>query len=46
MINSDCETIVAVGAIISEIPMVNKIDIEKINTGDVVEIDGAKVKIE
>ena len=44
MINSDCETIVAVGAIISEIPMVNKIDIAKIKTGDMIEIDGDIVK--
>jgi predicted aconitase with swiveling domain len=43
MINQDCETIVAVGAIISEIPMVNKIDISKIKTGDMIEIDGDKV---
>jgi hypothetical protein len=46
MINSDCETIVAVGAIISEIPMVNKIAIDKIKTGDTVEIDGNTVRIE
>lgn len=45
MINSDCETIVAVGAIISEIPMVNKIDIDKIKTGDIVEIDGDTIKL-
>lgn len=45
MINSDCETIVAVGAIISEIPMVNGIDIGKIKTGDTVEIDGGTVKV-
>ena len=45
MINQDCETIVAVGAIISGIPMVNKIDISKIKTGDNIEIDGDSVKI-
>ncbi len=45
MINSDCETIVAVGAIISEIPMVNRIDISKIKTGDMIEIDGDVVRI-
>ncbi len=45
MINSQCETIVAVGAIISEIPMVDRIDIRQIKTGDIVEIDGAAVKI-
>ncbi len=33
MINQQCEAIVAVGAIISEIPMVDRIDISKIKTG-------------
>lgn len=45
MINSDCEAIVAVGAIISEIPMVDRIDISKIRTGDLVEIEGDIVRI-
>ncbi len=34
MINKETETIVAVGAIISEIPFVDKIDVIKIKTGD------------
>ena len=38
IINRECETIVAVGAIISEIPCVDKIDISKIKTGDIVRI--------
>jgi len=33
MINRECETIIAVGAIISEIPCIDKIDIAKIKTG-------------
>ena len=33
MINNECETIIAVGAIISEIPCVDKIDIGRIGTG-------------
>jgi len=45
MINSNCETIVAVGAVISEIPMVDRIDITKIRDGDRIEIDGDTVKI-
>ncbi len=45
MINQDAETIVAVGAIISEIPMVNGIEISKIKTGDTVEINGDSVRI-
>jgi len=39
IVNKECETIVAVGAIISEIPCVDKIEIEKIQTGMQVEID-------
>ena len=45
MINKECETIVAVGVIISDIPCVDKIDITKIKTGDRVKIDGDKVII-
>ena len=45
MINKECETIVAVGAIISEIPCVDKIDISKIKTGTKVEVDNGTVKI-
>jgi len=45
MVNKECETIVAVGAIISDVPCVDKIDITKIKTGDKVRIDGEKVII-
>ncbi|UCE16427.1 MAG: DUF126 domain-containing protein [Candidatus Bathyarchaeota archaeon] len=45
IINSDCETVVAVGAIISEIPCVDKIDISKIKTGDLVRLENDVVKI-
>ncbi len=45
MINKECETIVAVGAIISDIPCVDKIDVSKIKTGDVIEIDKNVVQI-
>jgi hypothetical protein len=38
MINKECETIVAVGAIISEIPCVDQVDVSKIKTGDRVQI--------
>jgi uncharacterized protein len=46
IINRDCETVVAVGAIISEIPCVDQIDISKIETGDTVRIENGVVKIE
>jgi predicted aconitase with swiveling domain len=42
MINAECETIVAVGAIISEIPCVDKVDITKIKNGQKVKVDGEK----
>jgi len=46
MLNRECETIVAVGAIISEIPCVDKVDISQIKTGDRVHIDGGKITIQ
>jgi len=39
MINKETETIVAVGAIISEIPFVDKIDVSKIKTGNKVRVE-------
>ena len=45
MINKECETVVAVGAIISEIPCVDKVDISKIKTGDKVNIENDIVSI-
>jgi predicted aconitase with swiveling domain len=45
IINRECETIIAVGAIISEIPCVDKIDISKIKTGDLVQIEGQTIRI-
>ena len=45
MINKECETIVAVGVIISEIPCVDKVDVSKIKTGDKVKIENGLVSI-
>jgi len=45
IINARSEAIVAVGAIISGIPMVDKIDIGCISTGDQVTVDGEEVRI-
>jgi len=45
IINRECETVVAVGAIISEIPCVDEIDISKIETGDTVRIENGVVKL-
>jgi predicted aconitase with swiveling domain len=43
IINKECETIVAVGAIISEIPCVDKVDISEIKTGDTIRIEDGVV---
>ena len=45
IINKDCETIIAVGAIISEIPCVDHVDITKIKTGDAVRVNNDVVTI-
>jgi predicted aconitase with swiveling domain len=45
MINKETETIVAVGAIISEIPFVDKIDVSKIKTGNKVTVENDAVSI-
>ena len=44
IINAKCETIVAVGAIISEIPCVDLVDVGKIPPGSRVRVDGASVE--
>ncbi len=45
IVNRECETVVAVGAIISEIPCVDKIEISHIQTGDHVRLENGVVKI-
>lgn len=45
MVNRECETVVAVGAIISEIPCVDKIDISKIETGDKIQMENGEVRV-
>ena len=45
MINKETETIVAVGAIISEIPFVDKVDVSKIKTGSKVSVENDIVSI-
>jgi predicted aconitase with swiveling domain len=46
IINAESEPIVAVGAIIADIPMVDRVDIAQIQTGDWVTIDGASVGVQ
>jgi predicted aconitase with swiveling domain len=43
ILNAESEAIVAVGAIIGNIPMVDRLDIRQIRTGDWVRVDGDKV---
>jgi len=45
IINSECEPIIAIGAIISDIPCVDKVDISRIKTNDKVTIDNDLVVI-
>lgn len=45
IVNRECETVVAVGVIISEIPCVDKINISKIKTGDEVYIENDTITI-
>jgi predicted aconitase with swiveling domain len=45
MVNRECETIVAVGAIISEIPCIDKVDITKIKTGNKVRLENDTVTL-
>ena len=44
IINEECETIVAVGAIISEIPCVDRIDLGKVKPDVWLSVDGATVR--
>ena len=40
IVNQTADPVVVVGAIIAEIPILDKIDVEEIRTGDKIEIDG------
>jgi predicted aconitase with swiveling domain len=45
IINRTADSVVVVGAIIANIPMIDQIDIEKIKTGDLAEVDAAKGEV-
>lgn len=45
IINAQSDAVVAVGAIIAEIPMVDRIDISLIKSGDFVSVDGEEIEI-
>jgi len=42
IVNETADLVVVVGAIIAEVPMVDKINITQIETGDTLEVDGGK----
>jgi predicted aconitase with swiveling domain len=46
ILNENCETIIAVGCIIAEIPCVDQLSIDEIHSGSLVQVDGACVSIE
>jgi len=46
IINQECEPIVAVGAIISDIPCIDRIDISRIRDGDRVVMDKDRIIVE
>lgn len=45
IINEECEPIIAVGVIIAEIPCVDRIPIEKIETDDLIIVNNEKVTV-
>jgi predicted aconitase with swiveling domain len=45
IINAEADPVVAVGAIISDIPMVDQVDIARIHTGDWVEVRDGEVVV-
>jgi hypothetical protein len=45
IVNAESEAIVAVGAIIGDIPMVDRVDIDQIHDGDWVVVDGETVTV-
>ena len=46
IINAECETITAVGCIISEIPCVDQVDIMEIESGQQVRVDGDLAEVQ
>jgi predicted aconitase with swiveling domain len=46
IVNAQSEAIVAVGAIISNIPMVDLVDVDQIHTGDTVTVEDGVVTVE
>lgn len=47
IVNAEAESVVAIGAIVADLPMVDRVDISKIETGDyvIVDADGGTVEV-
>ena len=45
MVLDQCDSVIAVGAVISQIPCVDKVDVNLIQDGDEIEINGSEVKV-
>jgi len=46
IVNANCETIIAVGCIIAEIPCVDQIELEKLRNCQILRVDGARGTVE
>jgi predicted aconitase with swiveling domain len=46
IINAECETIIAVGCIIAEIPCVDRIDIHQLKNGQILSVNGEEGTVE
>lgn len=45
IVNAEADPVVAVGAVIADIPMVDQVDLSRIDTGDWVEVRGEKLVV-
>jgi uncharacterized protein len=45
MVLAECEPIVAIGAIMADLPVVDRVDVDRIHSGDSVAISGSEVSI-
>jgi predicted aconitase with swiveling domain len=46
IVNAEADPVVAVGAIIAQIPMVDQVEVSRIHTGDWVQVGDGKVKVQ
>jgi len=46
IVNAEADPVIVVGAVIGGIPMVDQVDVSQINTGDLIRLHDAEVKVE